>query len=110
MQWSTMEMKGACHAFLTSDRPIIMTNGLAREDAHVVLPISPRRIFIATKSVLVKKKILAMGEKQIVRAVNEKMAEQAVKYVYGIDDSQLRFVSNRLGKHIPSTPLDTVKL
>jgi hypothetical protein len=37
--------------------------------------------------------------------MNNKVAEQAVKYVYGVDDRQLRFVANRLGKKMPPTPL-----
>jgi hypothetical protein len=40
-----------------------------------------------------------------VEAVNSKVSEQAINYVYGIDDRQLRFVANRLGKRIQSTPL-----
>jgi hypothetical protein len=38
------------------------------------------------------------------------VASQAVRYVWGVDDSQLRFVENRLGKMLPSTPLDTALL
>jgi hypothetical protein len=39
-----------------------------------------------------------------------RMASQAVRYIWGVDDSQLRFVENRLGKMLPSTPLDTAPL
>jgi hypothetical protein len=49
-KWQTATVNTAKCPLLTSDRPIIMSNGLIQPDAHIVLPISPRRLFIATKT------------------------------------------------------------
>jgi hypothetical protein len=46
-----------------------------------------------------------MKPDELVQTVNNKVAEQAYSYVYGVDDKQLRFVVNRLGKRVQSTPL-----
>jgi len=46
-----------------------------------------------------------MDANELAYALNSRVAEQAVKFVYGIDDTQLRFVANRLGKMIRSSPL-----
>jgi hypothetical protein len=41
------------------------------------------------------------------RQVNHRVALQARKFVYGVNDTQLRFVDKRLGRQLPSTPLET---
>jgi hypothetical protein len=38
-------------------------------------------------------------------AVNNQVSQQARKFVFGADDKQLRFVANRLGKRVWSSPL-----
>ena len=48
MQWRVLTLANAPYPFLTSDRPIIMTNGLTGPDAHFALPLSPQHIFLAT--------------------------------------------------------------
>jgi len=101
----TLTNKNSSHAFLTSDRPIIMTNGLNAPNAHVAIPISPTRFFIAAKSNETYNEIRAMTSDQLVRTSNDKVAQQARRYVYGRDASQLRFIQNRFGRMIASTPL-----
>jgi hypothetical protein len=105
MSFHTAKVTDNKHPLLTSDRPIIMTNGLRVENAHIVIPISPTQIFIAAKESRTFEYIRSIRSDELVRSVNNKVSEQAVKYVYGIDDRQLRFVRNRLGKIVQSTPL-----
>jgi hypothetical protein len=82
-----------------------MTNGLVQPDAHIAIPLSPKLLFLATKNDETRRAIASMSDDQIVGTVNHKVSEQAIRYVYGIDDRQLRFVANRLGRMVPSTPL-----
>lgn len=105
MQWAVKSVRGAKHALLTSDRPVIMTNGLAKPTDHLALPLSPMMLFFATNSQETHNSIASMTANQLVETSNNKVAEQAVKFVYGVDDSQLRFVVNRFGKRVQSTPL-----
>jgi hypothetical protein len=51
------------------------------------------------------KTIQAMTSDEMAYSVNNKVSEQAVNFVYGIDDKHLRFVANRLGKMVPSSPI-----
>ncbi len=104
--WVTRPVRNAKWTMLTSDRPIIMTNGLTRSDAHIVIPISPRMLFIASRNKETNDRINSMTSNDIVETTNNKVAEQAIKYIYGIDDKQLRFVANRLGKRVRSSPLE----
>jgi Protein of unknown function (DUF4238) len=105
MRFSTANFENTRHSLLTSDRPVIMTWGLVEPDAHIAIPISPKKLFLATKSDETYTAIASMASDDLVEAVNYKVSEQAIKYVYGIDDRQLRFVSKRLGRMVPSTPL-----
>jgi hypothetical protein len=104
-QWRTVTVNAAKHPLLTSDRPVIMSNGLIREDAHIVLPITPRRLFVATKNEETFNSFRSMATIDLAEAVNNQVAKQAYTFVYGIDDTQLRFVANRLGKRVWSNPL-----
>jgi Protein of unknown function (DUF4238) len=104
-KWHTMTMNTPKYPLLTSDRPVIMTNGLVQDNAHFVLPIGPRRLFIATKTMETFQSFLQQKPDEFARAINDRVCLQARKHVYGSDKSQLRFVSNRLGKHVWSSPV-----
>jgi Protein of unknown function (DUF4238) len=104
-KWQTATVNQAKYPLLTSDRPIIMSNGLIQRDAHIVLPISPRRLFIATKTEEVFQYFREMNPNELAQTVNNQVSQQARKFVFGRDDKQLRFVANRLGKRVWSSPL-----
>lgn len=93
MLWHVIDTSDADIDFLTSDRPIIRTNGLMIEGGHLALPIGPRKLFVAAKDQASLRPILAMSRRQLVRECNRQTCDFAVKYVYGIDDSQLIFVA-----------------
>ncbi|MGC2776400.1 MAG: DUF4238 domain-containing protein [Bradyrhizobium sp.] len=109
MMWFTYHVGGAKHSVLTSDRPVIMSKGLDGPNAHLAMPISPTAIFFAVPSEHMFKRIKAMDADELVKKVNAGVALQAINYVYGIDDSQLRFVASRLGKKMPTALLSPFK-
>ena len=108
MRWSTCQFADMSHSLLTSDRPIIMTNGLTAPGAHIAIPLSPSRLFFAVLQDDEKayEEIRNRPPNILVKSVNERMALQARKYVFGRDDSQLQFVARRLGKMVAATPLE----
>jgi hypothetical protein len=81
---------------LTSDRPYIRIHGLKDPHCVIVLPLSPRLAFVATHSIEVQQALLRQGTRQLVKSINARLVAQAVKHVYGTDNSHLRFVENRL--------------
>ena len=105
LKWQTVTVNTAKYPLLTSDRPVIMSNGLFGQDTHIVLPISPRRLFIATKNDETFQSIVSVPTDVLAETVNNQVAQQAYKFVYGVDDQQLRFVAKRLGKRVWSSPL-----
>lgn len=106
MRWSIISFRNERHTLLTSDRPILMTNGLAGPDNHLIMPIGPRRLFIAANTAEVERAITNMHPRDVMEQVNDRVVSQARKYVWGTDDTQLRFVQNRFGKKLPSNPLE----
>ena len=107
MRWSIVTFKNARHTLLTSDRPIIMTNGLVKPRDHLAIPIGPLALFVGTNIEESDNIIRNMNPRALMAQVNDRVASQAKTFVYGADDGQLRFVANRLGRMAPSTPLDT---
>jgi hypothetical protein len=105
MQWTAKSVSTATFRMLTSDRPYIMTNGIAQPEGHIVIPLSPTVVFFATRNDETFGQINSMSPDLIVTAVNSKVCEQAISFVYGVDDSQLRFVQNRLGRRVRASPL-----
>ncbi|MGL9623281.1 DUF4238 domain-containing protein [Bradyrhizobium sp. U531] len=104
-KWHTMTMNTPKYPLLTSDRPVIMTNGLVSDDAHIVMPIGPRRLFIATRNMQTFESMKQRNPNEFAKAINDRICLQARKFVYGLDKNQLRFVSNRLGKRLWSSPI-----
>jgi hypothetical protein len=109
MRWHVLTLGNPPEPFLTSDRPVIMTNGLTGPDAHLALPLSPNHLFLAVNDDRVLRTVQAMDPREVLNNVNNKVCVQAKKYVYGKDSSQLPFVEPRLGQQLASTPLETRK-
>ena len=84
-----------------------MTNGIIGRDDHLALPLGPRTLFVACNNIETENKIKTIDPGILMAQINDRVASQARKYVYGDDNRQLRFVENRLGRKWPSTPLET---
>lgn len=107
MQCAVIHFNETHRMLLTSDRPIVMTNGLAHADSHIVMPISPRRIFIAANNQETLKNLHDMANAGgMAQRLNNRMARQARRYVYGVDDSALQFIDLRLGQKARWSPLE----
>lgn len=106
MEWMATSVKGAKNWLLTSDRPVIMTNGLSRPADHIALPISPTAFFLAYRSQDTLRQIKSVGLNELVTKINNSVSKQAIDFVYSVDDSQTRFIGKRLGQRVRATPLD----
>jgi hypothetical protein len=107
MRWSILRFNSTSRTLLTSDRPIIMTNGLLGPSDHLALPIGPRTVFVAANTEQTEHMLRSWNPDELITHVNDRVASQARKYVWGVDDAHLHFVEDRLGRMEPSTPLDT---
>jgi hypothetical protein len=97
MRWGVIKLHQH-QRLMTSDRPLLIMNGLQRPDAQVAIPLSPSDLFIATNKEDILQQAGEMNSKELSEQSNHHIVSQAERYVYSADDSQLRFVSKRLGR------------
>lgn len=101
MEWFTRTLDPASITFLTSDKPVVHSNGLETKQGNLAVPLGPRLLFVATINQAVAKNILDVPDSFLVRRVNHELVCQAREYVYGFDDTQLHFVERRLRNNRP---------
>jgi hypothetical protein len=97
LEWSVLTTDKAKHELLTSDRPVVHSHNLNHAEAHLIVPIGPRRLFIAVKDRRLIGMVRSAGQDKLVRAVNEFVVSNATVTVCGRTDSQLQFIQNRMG-------------
>lgn len=84
---------------MTSDRPIIISNGLDHEWGHVILPLNRSRFWIAYNHHTVFDQIKAnIRSKLLPRSMNRWVVEHAYNYAYATDGKQSAFVDMRMRK------------
>jgi hypothetical protein len=69
------------YSFLTSDRPLIMTNGMNRAESHLALPIGPRKLFIASNRNEIVRDVAQRKPDDLVLFVNDRVVKQARRFV-----------------------------
>jgi hypothetical protein len=98
MRWSRVSLVASRISLLTSDRPLDMPLGLGDKDGYIALPIGPKMLFIAAHDDAYEKHVASADPTQVVKNVNQAVVHQARGFVWGLDDSQRRFVSNRMSR------------
>jgi hypothetical protein len=101
MRWSVLTIGNPTHTLLTSDRPVIMSDGIKYDHSFIIVPLSPFSLFLAVNTVQQEQHIRNLPVMDFAGKVNNIVCKQAQKYVYSTDDRQLRFVCNRLGRGVP---------
>ncbi|MCD7111916.1 DUF4238 domain-containing protein [Rhizobium sp. DKSPLA3] len=90
---------------LTSDHPLIMSNGLGRPDGHFALPISPQLVFVAFMNHGIGRGIQRIPLSRLVRDINDAVIGQGRRSVYAFDEDETRTVKRRMGKRDYMSPL-----
>lgn len=96
MVWTTLRTPDSKFEFLTSDRPVLMSMSLGENNAYMLLPVGPRRIFAATKDRATMDMLRNKSQTEFVRIVNTQVMGHAFRYAYGSDGSQLKFIQSHL--------------
>lgn len=108
MHWMIIDTSSVERRLMTSDRPVMLTQGMLQYAGHYALPISPTRLFLATTTVDFAKQLASLPAGRIVREVNKMVVGQARKYVYAVDGSHLAYVRREMGKQPPPTILGSM--
>jgi len=105
MIWGVLTIPDLPTKFLTSDRPIIRTNGIGKPEAYVTVPIGPRKLFFAANEQKTIDWIKAQQASDLIRNVNATVVGQAEKYVYGESD----YLRNFVEIHLPRRTEDRIE-
>lgn len=108
MHWIIIDTSSVERRLMTSDRPVMLTQGMLQYAGHYALPISPTRLFLAATTVHFAQRFASLPVGKIVREVNKMVVGQARKYVYAVDSSQLAYVRREMGKQAPPTILGSM--
>jgi Protein of unknown function (DUF4238) len=102
LRWSTLGVSKAAYTLLTSDWPLHLN---ANGEGMVLLPLSPRTLFIASPDNEMAERFSRRPADEIVKVINNYVASSARRYVFASDEQQTRFIQNRMSTKMRSTPL-----
>ncbi len=105
MHWMIIDTTSVRRRLMTSDRPVMLTQGVLQYAGHYALPISPTRLFFAATNVDFARQFASLPRSKIVRLINTLVVGQARKYVYAVDGAHLAEVRRGIGKQPAPTIL-----
>ncbi|MCK1744146.1 DUF4238 domain-containing protein [Bradyrhizobium sp. 139] len=109
MRWSVVTTPDDEPSFLSSDRPLNMSKTFSDANCYLTLPIGPHRLFLATNTEELERSFKTKPAKDLVQEVNAQVVKQAVKYVYGVDDSEREFVDKLISSDRPPSLLERLR-
>jgi uncharacterized protein DUF4238 len=77
MRWAVRDVTDSGLKLFTSDWPVLMTNGLVGEKAHLVMPINPFKAFIASNSKEMEKELLGYTSTVFAKGCNRNILRYA---------------------------------
>ncbi|MBY3220872.1 DUF4238 domain-containing protein [Rhizobium laguerreae] len=98
MHWMVIDTSSVKRRLMTSDRPVMLTQGMLQYAGHYALPISPTRLFLAATTVQFAQQFASLRPGKIVREINKLVIGQARKYVYAVDGTRLADVRREMSK------------
>lgn len=98
LNWHVVCFPSNCVPLMTSDRPIIRTNGIMRPNGHLAIPIGPKRLFIATPDANMSRYLQNAPLTQVAKEINQHVVKSAVRFIYSENDQHLTFVRKNFGK------------
>jgi uncharacterized protein DUF4238 len=109
MRWSVVTTPDDAPPFLSSDRPLFMSKTFSEPECYLTLPIAPHRLFVAVNTEEAERKFKDQPPSELAQETNIQVVEQAVKYVYGVDDTELEFIDKHLSSNRPQTLLEKLR-
>jgi len=97
LNWFVEDITDSRFKMLLSDQPIIFSP-LEKENGHIALPLSPKRMFVATDSNSLTNLLKGWDATSLAKASNLQIVRNAQKFVVSTDDRQRRFIENNFGK------------
>ena len=97
MVWGVITFDESRHALLTSDYPLVISNGIKKPDGHLALALNPKQLFVACYRRELFDHITSQADIETVSNYNKCIVERARRFVGAHDTNQRRFIENRFG-------------
>lgn len=105
MYWRVIHLPRLAPPLLTSDQPLIMTNGLNHPDGHLTVPISPDAVLMAARTGVRMDKILGSTNLALIaKRSNLLVVQRARRFVFAHNEASRPFVE----KHFGTCPIQAV--
>lgn len=108
MVWRVIRVPENAYPLLTSDRPLIRTNGLDTNQGHIVLPIGPKLIFIAAANRNIANVIEKIKINRLVKEINRQVSASAVRFVVSDSIHQFEFIKKHFAKRPQARLVETI--
>jgi hypothetical protein len=102
MHWNVLDLSNSKFRLLTSDWPLYRE--IQGEDKLFALPISPTALFTAVTRVAAFEKMRREKPDDVVKHINAGVVSAARLYVYASEQSQERFLRNRMSTRMAGGP------
>lgn len=110
MEWGTYSFGWNVPALLTSDRPLISGGSILDGSFSLMIPVGPKRLFIAAQSRRALDEMMLLDPWQLRNHAVETVVSRASLFVYGFSDAELRFVQAHMGvQRDPLTMADKIE-
>ncbi|MGX7703825.1 DUF4238 domain-containing protein [Methylobacterium sp. Gmos1] len=106
MIWGQSPMHPLAPALFTSDRPVYWHGALEEDDCHIMMPVSPKRVFWAVNKSAMSDIIRRVHNQDMVRFMNEQVTRRSLKYVYAMGDRELPYLQEFMGVNPEETVID----
>lgn len=97
MEWALITLPCGTLDLLSSDVPVMRSSGLGDKDGFAMMPVGPRKIFLAAHRSDVIQSFATQKTKALVRALNDAIVLQAEHFVISTGERQTLFIERRLG-------------
>ncbi len=104
LQWGMVDLTGTRYRLVTSDRPVVRTDGLNKPDSHLAVPLSPTRLFIATNNQRTTAMFQSMPPRDLVMRMNKRVVRNAIKYVWDTGLTNERLIKGQLSADAHTDP------
>lgn len=91
MNWYVLDTSKSNLALLTSDCPVIRTNGIKYANSYLVMPIGPTRLFIAANNDEVLLNFKRTHARDLVKQINRIIVRRARRFVYANEMTKKEF-------------------
>lgn len=108
MRWDLVDLTNAKHSVLTSDQPVLRSNGLKPPEGNYSIPLSPKLIFVASWGGEQLLRFNSASASQKARIANGILVKRARRFVLSNSLNQRGFIEKHFGSDPVPTPIQSV--